>query len=186
MRPGSRVSAQGTALATAPFLVWDIGLLTDKPPSSIKLPAAVADIYRAVTELEREFPNLNFTPDGHMVGSIGEAIAAKHFGLKLLRASYPGHDATDTDERLVQIKLTAGKNISLYADCDRLIVLRIVSPEQAEIVYDGPGAPVWAAAGTMQKNGQRKISLAKLREFSRVVPHPRAKASSSRIDDRAG
>jgi hypothetical protein len=47
-------------------------------------------------------------------------------------------------------------------DCDRLIVLRLVSPKQAEIVYDGPGAPVWASAGKMQKNGQRKIALSKL------------------------
>ena len=51
----------------------------------------------------------------------------------------------------------------MFADCERLIVMRIVSPEQAEIVYDGRGAPIWAAAGAMQKNGQRKISLSKLR-----------------------
>ena len=66
----------------------------------------------------------------------------------------------------VQIKLTAGNSVSMFADCDRLIVLRIVSPEQAEIVYDGPGAPIWAAAGSMQKNGQRKISLTKLRAIA--------------------
>jgi len=36
----------------------------------------------------------------------------------------------------------AGDNIGLFADCDRLIVLRVVSPEQAGIVYDGPDAPV--------------------------------------------
>jgi hypothetical protein len=59
----------------------------------------------------------------------------------------------------------------MFADCERLIVLRIVSPEQAEIVYDGTGAPVWAAAGKMQKNGQRKISLTKLRE--QQGHHPR-------------
>ena len=54
----------------------------------------------------------------------------------------------------------------MFADCERLIVLRIVSPEEAEIVYDGPGAPAWAAAGSMQKNGQRKISLTKLRAMA--------------------
>jgi hypothetical protein len=130
--------------------------------STIKLPAPAADIYRAVAELERQYPGRKFTPDGHLVGSIGEVIAAEHFGLTLLASSHPGHDATDADGRLVQIKLTAGNSISLFADCDRLIVLRVFSPEQAEIVYDGPGAPVWAAAGKMQKNGQRKIALSKL------------------------
>ena len=51
----------------------------------------------------------------------------------------------------VQIKLTAGNSISLFASCDRLIVLRVVSPEQAEIVYDGPDAPVWAAAAKARR-----------------------------------
>ena len=69
----------------------------------------------------------------------------------------------------VQIKLTAGNGVSMYADCDRLSVLRIVSPEEAEVVYDGPGAPAWAAAGPMQKTGQRTISLSKLRA---IAEHP--------------
>jgi hypothetical protein len=43
-------------------------------------------------------------------------------------------------------------------------VMRVVSSRlEAEFVYDGPVAPVWAAAEAMQKNGQRKIGLAKLR-----------------------
>jgi hypothetical protein len=128
----------------------------------IKLPAPVADIYRAVANLERLYPGRKFTPDGHLIGSIGEVIAAEHFGLKLLSMSNAGHDSIDADDKEVQIKLTASKSISISADCQRLIVLRIVPPEEAEIVYDGPGAPVWAAAGKMQKNGQCKISLAKL------------------------
>ena len=77
-----------------------------------------------------------------------------------------GHDAIDADGHEVQIKLTEGNSVSMFADCERLIVLRIVSPEEAEIVYDGPGAPIWAAAGSMQKNGQRKIGLTKLRAMA--------------------
>jgi hypothetical protein len=137
--------------------------MTDQPPLRIKLPAPVAEIYRAVEELEKLYDGRKFTPDGHLVGSIGEVIAAEHFGLTLLPPSHPGHDAVDAEGRLVQIKLTAGNSISTFADSDRLIVLRVVSPEEAELVYDGPGAPIWAAAGAMQKNGQRKIGLAKLR-----------------------
>jgi hypothetical protein len=36
----------------------------------------------------------------------------------------------------------------------------------AEIVYDGPGAPAWAAAGPKQKNGQRTIGLTKLQAIA--------------------
>jgi hypothetical protein len=43
----------------------------------IKLPAPVAAIYRAVEELEAAYPLRKFTPDGHLVGSIGEVIAAE-------------------------------------------------------------------------------------------------------------
>jgi hypothetical protein len=137
--------------------------MTDRKGQRIKLPSPVADIYRAVEALEQRYPGRKFTPDGHLVGSIGEVIAAEHFGLTLLPPSHPSHDAKDAHGMLVQIKLTAGKNVSMYAECDRLIVLRIVSPEQAEIVYDGRGARVWKAAGKMKKNGQRQIALSKLR-----------------------
>jgi hypothetical protein len=131
------------------------------PYQRIKPPAPVADIYRAVTELERRYPDRKFTPDGHLVGSIGEVIAREHFGFTLYPPSKADHDAFDADGD-IQIKLTAGKHVSLYADCVR----RIVSPEEAEIVYDGPGASAWAALGPMQKNGQRKVSLAKLRAIA--------------------
>jgi Family of unknown function (DUF6998) len=129
----------------------------------VKLPGPVAAIYRAVKELEAEFPGRKFTPDGHLGGSIGEAIAAKALGLTLHPASHPRHDARDATGRDVQIKMTAGNSVALYATCDRLVVLK-VNPEEleAEIVYDGSGEPAWAAAGKMQKNGQRVIRLKKL------------------------
>jgi hypothetical protein len=92
-------------------------------------------------------------------------IAAEHFGLTLYGMSRTGHDGFDADGD-IQIKLTAGTSIGMFADCVRLIVLRIVSPREAEIVYDGSGSLAWAAAGSMQKNGQRKISLNKLRAIA--------------------
>jgi len=134
----------------------------------VKLPEPVARIYRATADLEALYPGRKFTPDGHMVGSIGEVIAAEALNLKLYPASQPIHDAYD-DDGDVQIKLTAGKRISMYACCDRLVVLRIMSPEEAEIIYDGPGQPAWEAAGKMQKNGQRPVSLHQLRKIATAV-----------------
>jgi hypothetical protein len=50
----------------------------------------------------------------------------------------------------------------------------VVSPEEAEIVYDGPGEPVWMTAGKVQKNGQRSISLSRIKaiaaQFSACSP----------------
>lgn len=129
---------------------------------SLKLPEPVSAIYRAVAELEAAYPGRKFTPDGHLVGSIGEVLAAEALGLTLHPASYPGHDAFDQMGRQVQIKLTRGKSVAMYATCERLVVLRIVSDEEAEIVFDGEGEAAWAAAGPIQKNGQRVVSLVKL------------------------
>jgi hypothetical protein len=59
--------------------------------------------------------------------------------------------------------MTAGKRVRMYADGVHLVVLTCRFPEEAEIVYDGRGAPAGANAGKTQKNGQGFISLAKLR-----------------------
>lgn len=131
----------------------------------IALPPQVALIYRATEELSRLYPGRPFTPDGHLVGSIGEVVAAEALGLTLYPPSHPGHDAYDADGD-VQIKMTAGKGISMYDTCDRLVVLRVVSPEEAEIVYDGPGHIAWQQAGPMAKNGQRRVSLSRLRAIA--------------------
>lgn len=131
----------------------------------IALPPQVSTIYRAIAELSALYPGRPFTPDGHMVGSIGEVIAAEAFGLSLYPPSQATHDAFD-GERDVQIKITGGTCISMYSCCDRLLVLKVVNPEEAEVVYDGAGEPAWERAGPMQKNGQRKVSLAKLRSIA--------------------
>lgn len=120
---------------------------------------------RAPRELEKLYPGRKFTPDGHLVGSIGEVIAAKALGLTLYKMGQPGHDAYDAHGD-VQIKMTAGDSVSMYATCDRLVVVRIVPPETAEIIYDGPGQPAWEKAGKVGKNGQRVVRLSHLRAMA--------------------
>ncbi|WP_298200363.1 hypothetical protein [Novosphingobium sp.] len=142
-----------------------------EPPRRVVLPAPVAKIYEAVEELSRLYPGRPFTPDGHLVGSIGEVIAAEALGLTLYPPSQPGHDAFD-EQGDIQIKMTAGKAISMYATCDRLVVLRVVTPHEAEIVYDGPGAIAWESAGPMAKNGQRRISLSRLKTLAQASNLP--------------
>jgi hypothetical protein len=139
-------------------------LHTDIPTTKrLRLPEPVARIYAAVEELEAAYPGRKFTPDGHLVGSIGEVIAAEALGLRLHSASHPGHDAVDAAGRQVQIKLTSGRSVGLYSICDRLVVMRLVSPTEVEVVFDGSGEMAWSLAGLVQKNGQRMVSLSALR-----------------------
>ena len=69
----------------------------------VPLPAPVAMIYKATAELALLYPGRPFTPDGHLVGSIGEVVAAEALGLTLYSPSRPGHDAYDANGD-VQIK----------------------------------------------------------------------------------
>jgi hypothetical protein len=140
-----------------------------KPGDKIKLPKAVAKIYEAVEELRQEFPGRPFTPDGHLVGSIGEVIASKAFGFELYPPSRKGHDAKCKTRGDVQVKITAGHSVAFRGACNYLIVLKLTSPREAMVVYDGPASGIWESAGKVGPNGQKRVSLAKLRQLAQRV-----------------
>ena len=123
----------------------------------------IKELYKITNELESSYPGRKFTIDGHLVGSIGEVIVAEHYGLELLRNSTETHDAVSAEGKYIQIKATQINRISISSEPEYLIVIKLFSDGSWEEVYNGPGKPVWDNAGKMQKNGQRPISLSKLR-----------------------
>lgn len=131
-------------------------------------------IYSAVEELETLFPGRRFTPDGHMVGSFGEAWAAFLYDLELLQNSAETHDARAPDGRMVQIKATQGDRVAISSEPSHLVVLAIDPTGSATEIFNGPGSVAWEAAGNVQKNGQRPLSLARLRRLmTDVAPESR-------------
>ncbi|MFP4569058.1 DUF6998 domain-containing protein [Rhodosalinus sp.] len=124
------------------------------------------DLYMASHGLERMFPGRKFTLDGHLVGSIGEVVAAYIFDLDLNPASTLGHDATAPDGRNVEIKLTQGRSVAIRHEPEHLIVLHRPKGGPMRIVFNGPGALAWAAASKMQKNGARPIFLTRLSQVA--------------------
>jgi hypothetical protein len=130
----------------------------------------IQKLYRISHELEEMFPGRHYTPDGHMIGSIGEALAASCYGLTLFEASAQTHDAQAPDGRLVQIKATQIDRISISSEPEWLIVLEIHKDGTFSEVYNGPGKLAWEQCGKMQKNGQHPISLARLRNLQTEVP----------------
>lgn len=129
----------------------------------------IQELYRIAAQLEGLYPGRHFTPDGHMVGSIGEVLAAETYGIELFTASAPVHDGTAPDGRLVQIKATQVDAVGISECPDYLIVLKILRDGTFEEVYNGPGAPAWVAAGKVQKTSQRHVSLSKLRALNGLV-----------------
>ncbi|WP_417839060.1 DUF6998 domain-containing protein [Tritonibacter scottomollicae] len=62
-----------------------------------RVAALLDDLYTAADGLKRIFPGRKFTLDGHLVGRIGEVVAACMFDLSLNPASTHGHDARARD-----------------------------------------------------------------------------------------
>jgi hypothetical protein len=135
-----------------------------------RIPELIQRVYSIVGELEELFPGKRFTPDGHLVGSIGEVLAAHRYGLELLPSSSEGHDAISRSGVRVQVKTTQGDTIALRSEPEHLIVLRILPDGTATEVFNGPGSDPWRAAGKVQKNGQRPVSLNRLRDIMENVP----------------
>ena len=86
-----------------------------------KVKKLLDDLYRSSEALEDIFPGRSFTLDGHLVGSIGEVVAAYMFNLRLNNASTMGYDALTTDAKKVEIKFTQGKSISIRHEPDFLL-----------------------------------------------------------------
>jgi len=122
-------------------------------------------IFESCDELSRR-TGRSVSPDGHLVGSLGEIYAAQELDLALEIASNAGFDATDANGTRVEIKTTTRSAISLSAEgtlAERLVVVKLdPNSGQPSIAYDGSASTAWALAGPAAKNGQRRLSLSKL------------------------
>ena len=134
------------------------------------LPKLVGELYRVVGELEAMFPGRHFTPDGHLVGSLGECLAAYHYGLDLLRASSPGVDAVK-DGREIEIKATQGTRVALRSGPEHLLVLKLDREGGFAEIYNGPGRVVWREfeGKPRPSNGQYQISVRRLTQLMAAV-----------------
>lgn len=141
-------------------------------PASLQTSVAekIKALYAISRELEQLFPGRHYTPDGHMIGCIGEALAASWYRLELFEASAKTHDAKAPDGRLVQIKATQIDRMALSSKPEWLLVLKIHPDGTFTEEYNGPGVLVWDHCGKKQKNGQRPITLAALRKLQAEVP----------------
>ncbi len=139
---------------------------------------AIRELYKVTNKLEGLFKGRHFTPDGHLVGSMGEVYAAERYGLQLFVASCRAHDGKTSDGRLVQIKATQRKSIGISEEPDYLIVLSIDTDGKFHEEYNGPGKPVWEPFRDRKppKNGQYQVSLSRLRKLNeQVLPETRIK-----------
>ncbi len=147
----------------------------------IELPEQCLPIFRAVSELRSryaDYPELSFTPDGHMVGHIGVAIACELFDLRPTTESTPSCDALSDDGERIEVK-TSGASKPRFAfrqiskgnpKPDRVLMIRIDWAQlEAYLIYNGPYDPIekLLMKGSWGSNGQQSISLATAKSLSR-------------------
>lgn len=143
---------------------------------SQELTSIINELYALTARLEKMYPGRHFTPDGHLVGSIGEVFAAERYGISLFAAGCETHDGKAPDGRLVQIKATQRRSVGIYEEPDYLLVFSIDREGRLSEVYNGPGKPVWQlfAGKKRPKTGQYQVSLSRLRALNEgVLPEDR-------------
>ncbi|MGL4709673.1 MAG: DUF6998 domain-containing protein [Aeromonas veronii] len=134
----------------------------------------VQQLYSTVEELEEMFPGRHFTPDGHMVGSIGECLVADAYGLELMNASNKGYDALSPSGLQVEIKATQAKSVAFRSQPEHTIAIKILPNGTFEEIFNGSGNLVWQQfdGKPLPSNGQYQISLNKLKELNKQVDKP--------------
>jgi hypothetical protein len=105
----------------------------------------IAEIYRIADELGDAFGIDTCTPDGHLLGAIGQIAAKIGFGLEF-RSEEEEHNCTWSDGSRkinVQVRCTGHGNIALRRKPEHLIALEITPKGQIRVLFNGPGEVVW-------------------------------------------
>ena len=128
----------------------------------------VSELLLIVKELEERFPDRKFTLDGHLFGSMGEAIARYYYGITLHGNNTKKHDGTK-DGKEVQIKITQGSSVDINGVPDNLLVLFLHKQDGVVYeVYNGPCA--WLENCKPTKNGWYNRSLTSLLKENQMIP----------------
>lgn len=137
-----------------------------------KFQGCVHRLYAIVQELETLFPGRPFTPDGHMVGSLGECLVADAYELTLMPPSNEGFDALSKTGQQVEIKTTQANSVAFRSCPQHSIIIRINRNGTFEECYNGPGELIWKqfAGRKLPSNGQYQISINKVKQLAKSIP----------------
>lgn len=136
-----------------------------------RVPGLVKNLYQIVSQLQSIFPGRPFTPDGHMVGSLGECLAALQYDITLMKPSNGGYDAITPANQKVEIKTTQGKSVAFRSGPEFVLVLKLDLEGTVDCIYNGPGLPIWSLFDGKPRpsNGQYQVSLNTLARLNKSV-----------------
>ncbi len=122
-----------------------------------KLKEGIRKMFAARVALNKAFPKKPFTPDGRMVGDIGEAIAEIYYRVKIDDKINKHWDGV-RGSRKVQVKATQKNAIYLARPPHEggLFVFKIHQTGEWDLIYNGSIMKVWKS---LNKKRQRSIKL---------------------------
>ena len=125
-----------------------------------------------VEKLEEMFPGRSFTLDGHLIGSIGEAVAKYYYGIDLVETNKKAIDGFYRGET-VQIKTVQQDLVSIdlsnIKDLKYLLVLYLNKNGIAYEVYNGPIETVLKNAPKANSHGYTQFRVNRLLDLSKNV-----------------
>lgn len=132
----------------------------------------VQNLYAIVGELEKMFPGRPFTPDGHLVGSLGECLVADAYELELMPPSNKGYDAVTKEGKKVEIKATQTEKVAFRRCPEHAIIIQIEKSGRFKECFNGPGELIWEQFDdrSLPSNGQYQIAISKLKKLNEAVP----------------
>jgi hypothetical protein len=134
-----------------------------------QIPELIGQLFETVRALKRLYPDRPFTPDGHLVGSIGHVVAAHTYGLALEDYAHREFDARTLEGATVEIKLTGSTSLSFASERpspDLLIVLGLDARSGFEEIYNGPFPLDLLATKKPSTNGIRTLGVNQLRRMN--------------------
>ena len=130
----------------------------------------IAEIYTIASELGDAFGIDTCTPDGHLLGAIGQIAAKIAFGLEF-GSEEEEHNCSWSDgvrKINVQVRCSGRGNIALRREPEHLIALEIAPNGSIRLLFNGPGKLVWERIDH-QKSAQKYASANLLRRVQTEV-----------------
>ena len=139
-----------------------------------KIEEALRGLFSAVSMLKEAYPGKAFTPDGRLVGDIGEVVASLSYQLTLNDGLTRHHDAVADDGRRVQIKTTFGASLTfpVHHVPDYYLGIRMSQDGSFEEIYNGPGSLIQEGLSGRKatKTGLHGGLMPMLKRLNQLVP----------------
>jgi hypothetical protein len=144
---------------------------------AIALSGAIREMFQVQRLLHEAFPKRPFTPDGRMIGDIGEAIAEISYRVTVdtgIRKHWDGK-REEGNAKCAEVQIRATQKDDTYVkqspDVGCLLVFKISPDGTWECCYNGNTDRVWSSLEAKKANqaGEKMIGLGALRKLDKNV-----------------